>query len=40
MRLIGQTNIDFLAKGRLAFCFSGVVIMVGLISLFIKGEAT
>ena len=39
MRLIGKTNIDFLAKGRLAFCFSGLVIVVGLISLLFRGEA-
>ena len=39
MRLIGKTNIDFLARRRLAFLFSGLIIAVGLISLFIRGEA-
>lgn len=39
MKLIGKTNIDFLSKRKLAFLFSGLVITIGVISLFIRGEA-
>ena len=39
MKLIGKTHIDFLTKRRLAFCFSGLFIAAGLLSLFVRGEA-
>ncbi len=39
MRLIGETNIDFLSKRKFTFLLSGLVITVGIISLFIRGEA-
>jgi len=37
MRLLHQTNIDFMAKRRKMYVVSCVVILIGLISLFTKG---
>ncbi|MDL1893401.1 protein translocase subunit SecF [Sphingobacteriales bacterium CHB3] len=37
MRIFGKTNIDFMAKRNLWFVVSGVVILTGMVSLFMKG---
>ena len=37
MRLIKDTNINFMGQGRFAFFLSGVVILAGLISLLMQG---
>lgn len=37
MRIFGKTNIDFMAKRNLWFVISGVVILTGMVSLFMKG---
>lgn len=37
MRLFGKTNIDFMGRRRLWYTVSATVILVGMISLFIKG---
>ncbi len=37
MRLIRETNIKFISQKRFAFLLSGIVIISGLISLFLKG---
>jgi preprotein translocase subunit SecF len=37
MRILHQTNIDFMAKRRVMYVVSAVVILIGLISLFTKG---
>jgi preprotein translocase subunit SecF len=37
MRLLGQTNIDFMRLRKAAFTFSGTLIVAGLISLVVRG---
>ena len=37
MRLFGKTNIDFMGRRRLWYTVSATVILVGMISLFVKG---
>jgi preprotein translocase SecF subunit len=37
MRLFGKTNIDFLSKRYLWYSVSGIVILIGMVSLFLKG---
>lgn len=38
MQFLGETKIDFLSKRTSAFLFSAVLISVGLVSLFVRGE--
>ena len=37
MRIVKETNINFMGQGRFAFFLSGVVILAGLISLLMQG---
>jgi preprotein translocase SecF subunit len=37
MRLFGKTNIDFMGKRRLWYAVSGTVILIGMVSLMVKG---
>jgi preprotein translocase SecF subunit len=37
MRFFGKTNIDFMGRRRLWYTISGAIILVGMISLFLKG---
>jgi preprotein translocase subunit SecF len=37
MRLFGKTNIDFMGKRKLGYAISASVILIGMISLFVKG---
>ena len=37
MRFFGKTNIDFMGKRRTWYAISASVILVGMVSLFIKG---
>ena len=37
MKFLGQTNIDFLGRRRTAFFASGVVILLGVVSLIARG---
>ena len=37
MRLFGKTTIDFMGKRRMLYALSGSVILIGMISLAIKG---
>lgn len=38
MQFMGETNVDFLRKRMLAFMFSTVMISVGLVTLFVRGQ--
>ena len=37
MRFFGKTNIDFMGKRRLWYTVSGAIILIGMISLLLKG---